>query len=74
MRREAAKPQPGEPKSRLQTTKRPVCILKSPAPSRRPPWAGIAEGDAHGGFEKLGDKYFSDQKAAFKQLNVPFLF
>jgi polar amino acid transport system substrate-binding protein len=29
---------------------------------------------AQGGFDKLGDKYLSDQKAAFKQLNVPFVF
>ena len=29
---------------------------------------------AKGGFDKFGDKCLSDQKAAFKQLNVPFVF
>jgi polar amino acid transport system substrate-binding protein len=29
---------------------------------------------ADGGFEKLGDKYLSEQKAAFKQLGIPFYF
>jgi polar amino acid transport system substrate-binding protein len=29
---------------------------------------------AAGGFDRLGDLYLSDQKAAFKQLNVPFVF
>jgi len=29
---------------------------------------------AKGGFEQLGDRYLSEQKAAFKQLNVPFVF
>ena len=29
---------------------------------------------ATGGFDKLGDKYLSDQKAAFHQMNVPFVF
>ena len=27
-----------------------------------------------GGFERLGDRYLSEQKAAFKQMNVPFVF
>ena len=29
---------------------------------------------AKGGFEQLGDRYLSEQKAAFKQMNVPFVF
>jgi polar amino acid transport system substrate-binding protein len=29
---------------------------------------------ATGGFEKLGDKYLAGQKAAFKSMNVPFVF
>jgi polar amino acid transport system substrate-binding protein len=29
---------------------------------------------AQGGFEKLGDKYLGEQKTAFKQLGVPFVF
>jgi polar amino acid transport system substrate-binding protein len=29
---------------------------------------------AHGGFEKLGDRYLSKQKAAFKKLGIPFYF
>ena len=29
---------------------------------------------AKGGFDQLGDRYLSEQKAAFKQLNVPFVF
>ncbi len=29
---------------------------------------------ARGGFEKLGDKYLSEQKAAFKKLGIPFYF
>ncbi len=29
---------------------------------------------AKGGFEQLGDKYLSEQKAAFKEMNVPFVF
>ena len=29
---------------------------------------------AHGGFEKLGDHYLSEQKAAFKKLGIPFYF
>jgi polar amino acid transport system substrate-binding protein len=29
---------------------------------------------AVGGFDRLGDKYLSEQKAAFKQLGVPFVF
>jgi len=27
-----------------------------------------------GGFEQLGDRYLAEQKAAFKQMNVPFVF
>ncbi|KAF3361996.1 Uncharacterized protein PHSC3_001307 [Chlamydiales bacterium STE3] len=27
-----------------------------------------------GGFEQLGDRYLSEQKAAFKKLNIPFVF
>jgi polar amino acid transport system substrate-binding protein len=29
---------------------------------------------ASGGFDRLGDKYLSEQKSAFKQLGVPFVF
>lgn len=29
---------------------------------------------AHGGFETLGDRYFSEQKEAFKNLGLPFYF
>jgi polar amino acid transport system substrate-binding protein len=29
---------------------------------------------AHGGFEKLGDRYLAEQKAAFKKLGYPFYF
>jgi polar amino acid transport system substrate-binding protein len=29
---------------------------------------------AKGGFEQLGDRYLSEQKAAFKEMNVPFVF
>jgi polar amino acid transport system substrate-binding protein len=29
---------------------------------------------AKGGFEQLGDRYLSDQKASFKAMNVPFVF
>jgi polar amino acid transport system substrate-binding protein len=29
---------------------------------------------AKGGFERLGDKYLAEQKAAFKELGVPFVF
>jgi len=29
---------------------------------------------AKGGFERLGDRYLSEQKAAFKEMNVPFIF
>jgi polar amino acid transport system substrate-binding protein len=29
---------------------------------------------AKGGFEKLGDKYLGDQKKAFRDMGVPFVF
>jgi len=29
---------------------------------------------AAGGFERLGDHYLAEQKAAFKQMGVPFVF
>lgn len=29
---------------------------------------------AKGGFERLGDRYLAEQKAAFKEMNVPFVF
>ena len=36
--------------------------------------AFIAEYQKNGGFEKLGDKWLSDQKAEFQKLGVPFVF
>jgi polar amino acid transport system substrate-binding protein len=36
--------------------------------------AFLADYRAKGGFEQLGDKYLFEQKAAFKELNVPFVF
>jgi polar amino acid transport system substrate-binding protein len=59
-------------------------------PFQQESWAiGLRQGDAdlrrqvnqflldykaRGGFEKLGDKYLSEQKAAFKKLAIPFYF
>jgi len=59
-------------------------------PFQQESWAiGLRQGDAelrrqvnqflqdykaHGGFEKLGDRYLSEQKAAFKKLGYPFYF
>jgi polar amino acid transport system substrate-binding protein len=34
----------------------------------------LADFRAKGGFEKLGDRYLSEQKAAFKKLGIPFYF
>jgi polar amino acid transport system substrate-binding protein len=36
--------------------------------------AFLKEYRAEGGFERLGDKYLAEQKAAFKELGVPFVF
>ncbi len=36
--------------------------------------AFLAEFKAEGGFERLGDKYLSEQKREFKELGFPFFF
>jgi polar amino acid transport system substrate-binding protein len=70
---------------RNQATTRPIL-----QPFQRESWAiGLRQDDAElrrqvnqflrdykarGGFEKLGDRYLSEQKAAFKQLGYPFYF
>ena len=36
--------------------------------------AFLTEYRASGGFDRLGDKWLSEQKAEFKKLGVPFVF
>jgi polar amino acid transport system substrate-binding protein len=68
---------PGETRAILEPVRREdlaIGIRKDDTVLREKVNAFLKKFRAEGGFEKLGDKYLSEQKAEFKKLGVPFYF